>query len=580
MPELLRGADEETPVSGEPATGVAATSAESRFAVARRWARSHAIALAGLPLVAIVLFELYLHQAGTAPLNGDGASNALQAWDMLHGNLLLSHWSVSDVSFYLTELPEYMLVLALNGLNGDVVHIAAALTYTLAVLLACWLARGRARGREAVARVLIVLVIMLAAPGLGVGTVVELDSPDHFGTAVPLLVIFLVLDRLPRRRFTPVLLFGLLVWVEASDTTAVFLGGAALVILAGLRLWRGKGERRYEAALLGAAAVSIVVAAAVPRVINALGGFAIHPPNMTFNAATDMSNALWRSVSSFLQLFGADFFGLSLGGSGAGGPQTDWVTTVITLLHLFGVALAVVALARMVRRLHGGDSGDADGLPGMGGAVGENRQAGEPRDRVAELITVGILLNLAALVLSLQYQGGSREIAGVLPLAAVVAARTLGPRMLQRKHLVLLGAFAVFFSGVLIQNAGQPTQQPYAHSVEVWLKQHGYTYGLGGYWTSHSITVDSGGAIQVSPVNVGVNSIQEYSWESKSTWYDPHQHYANFLVVDLANPVAIKYAPPDQAVKQFGPPQRTVPIDGWEVMIWNKNLLTELPPLQ
>ena len=46
----------------------------------------------------------------------DGSSNVLQAWDMLHGNLLLRNWWLSDVSFYTTELPEYMLVELVRGL--------------------------------------------------------------------------------------------------------------------------------------------------------------------------------------------------------------------------------------------------------------------------------------------------------------------------------------------------------------------------------------------------------------------------------------------------------------------------------
>ena len=50
---------------------------------------------------------------------------------MLHGNLLLKGWWIADVSFYTTELPEYMIVTAFRGLRPDVVHICGALTYTL-----------------------------------------------------------------------------------------------------------------------------------------------------------------------------------------------------------------------------------------------------------------------------------------------------------------------------------------------------------------------------------------------------------------------------------------------------------------
>lgn len=573
MPELLDGADETTPAAGDdPAAGVAVRLADAgRLAAARRWARSHAIALAGLPLAAVVLFELYLHEARTAPLNGDGAGNALQAWDMLHGNLLLSHWSVSDVSFYFTELPEYMLVEAVHGLNGDVTHFAAALTYTLAVLLACLLARGRARGAQAVVRVLIVLVIMLAAPGPGIGTVVLLDSPDHFGTAVPVLLIYLALDRASRRRATSVLLFLMLVWAAASDSTVFFLANGGIAVVAALRMWRGagprrpRGERRHAVWLLVVAVLSAVVASEVPKLIVRLGGFTMHPPAMVFNTTQQMPEAFWRSVSSFLQLFGADFFGLSPVAANAGGGLTVNVTTAIVLAHLAGAALAAAALAKAARI-----------LPRVGD---DDEDAGRRGDLIVPMITVGVLLNLAALVFSSQYAGGGREIAGVLPLAAVVAARVLAPRMTGRKHVALFATLAIAFAGVLVYHATGPSQSPYAHNVEAWLKRNGYTYGIGGYWTSHTITVASGGTVQVSPVNTGPDGmIRQYNWEAKSTWYDAKQHYADFLVVDLTTPTALAYATPQQAAEQFGAPARTVGIGGWEVLIWNKNLLTELPP--
>ena len=55
---------------------------------------------------------------------------------------------LSDVSFYTTELPQYMLLELIGGLNTGTFHAAAAMTYTLAVLLAAMLAKGRASGRR------------------------------------------------------------------------------------------------------------------------------------------------------------------------------------------------------------------------------------------------------------------------------------------------------------------------------------------------------------------------------------------------------------------------------------------------
>jgi len=100
----------------------------------------------------VAAFGCFLRLSRTRAVNSDGAGQALQGWDMLHGNVLLRGWTLSDVSFYTTELPQYMLVELAHGLNGDVVHIATAMSYTLMVVGAALLdaahRRSRALGRD------------------------------------------------------------------------------------------------------------------------------------------------------------------------------------------------------------------------------------------------------------------------------------------------------------------------------------------------------------------------------------------------------------------------------------------------
>ena len=165
------------------------TAGETRRVRLARWAWPAALAAA-----AVVLFFCYLRLSRTVSNGSDGADQALQAWDMLHGNWLLRGWTVGDVSYYTTELPEYIVVELIRGLGPDVIHVAAAVTYTLLVLLAALLAKGRATGREGVVRALIASGILLA-PQLDHGIALLIQQPDHIGTQVPLLVIFIVLDR-------------------------------------------------------------------------------------------------------------------------------------------------------------------------------------------------------------------------------------------------------------------------------------------------------------------------------------------------------------------------------------------------
>src|SRR5206468_9155287 len=128
-------------------------------------------------------------------------------------------WTLSDVPFYGTELPQYALLELLRGLEADVVHLAAALSYTLLVVLAAAVARGAATGVEAAVRVgVAVAVLLVPSPGNGFHTV--LSSPNHTGTAVPLLVTWLVLDRAEGRRpawLFPSLVGLLLAWGQPGD---------------------------------------------------------------------------------------------------------------------------------------------------------------------------------------------------------------------------------------------------------------------------------------------------------------------------------------------------------------------------
>ncbi|HEX4834348.1 MAG TPA: hypothetical protein VH478_25010, partial [Trebonia sp.] len=218
-----------------------------------------AVAVAGAGLC-----WLYFRQASTIWVTSDGASNALQAWDMLHGNLLLHGWWLSDVTFCTTELPEYMLVELARGLSVSVVWVSAALTYTLLVLLAGFLAAGpatrertageaatgdtvRVPGRERLVRALLAIGLVLA-PSSVLGTPMLLSSPDHTGTAVPLLAVLLFLDRARfrsvrspagRRWAAPgavAMLAGLaLAWIQVADQVGLYAGALPVAAVCGLR---------------------------------------------------------------------------------------------------------------------------------------------------------------------------------------------------------------------------------------------------------------------------------------------------------------------------------------------------------
>jgi len=528
----------------------------------------------------VLLFALYLRQARLVPTNSDGAANALQAWDMLHGNLLLRGWSLSDVSFYTTELPQYAVVEAARGLNSDTVHVAAAMTYTLVVLLAALLARGRARGAEGAARALLAVGIMLA-PQAGDGRLVLLSSPDHVGTQVPLLLVWLVLDRAPPRWWVSLAVGMLLAWAQIADPLTLFEGVLPLVIVSVVRVGRRRGPWRGQWFELSLAAGSIIAVAAADlalALIRHAGGFVVQVPRTALVGASEIAIHLWYAAEGVLLLFGADFFG-----------QPTVAATALALLHLAGVVLVAWALARALRTFL-----DAE--------------------MVLQVLTVAFVLLLAAYVTSgvAIELTRTREIVGVLPIGAVLAGRLVAGRLVARlaagrvaaarvaaarvaagrpaasrlarpasRWLVAAGValVACYAGGAVYEAAQLPGPDP-NQVVASWLQAHHLTSGIAGYWEANSITADSAGQVQVGAVCRAGRKVRVLAWEAKKSLYDRRRRDASFFVYSPLDARSDPFDSPSSAEARatFGPPAQTYQVAGDTVLVWPTNLLADLPP--
>jgi len=518
---------------------------------ARRAARAGLVVLA-----AVALYFCYWRQSQAVGLSSDGSGNILQAWDMLHGNPLLSHWWVSDVSFWTTELPQYMLIEAISGLGPWVVHAGAAMTYTLLVLLGGWLAKGSARGGAGWTRALLAAGLMVS-PQLS-ATQIVLLSPDHTGTAVPLLVIWLLIDRIRPRWYVPVLVFVLFTLTMVGDSIVLLTGIAPLVLVGIGRAVTGlirrglrHGPAWYELSLAVAAAAAGLAGSYGPRVMAAVGGYQQSP----VGADTDLSqlqHGSWVTLQGFLELFGANIVNPSFFGT------TLPLEVVLVWVHLAGAVVVACAFGVGLVRLF------------------------RPGDLLAPVFAVGIAANVVAYMISTHAQDllGAREMAAVLPLGAVLAGRVLGDRLAAWTRaarywlapvLTVLGAAYLAALGL---GAAQPVRPAPNEPLAAWLTAHGLTDGLATYWQANSTNVDSHGRVVLSAVVQDVRDrLVPYLWETDTTNYDPARRYANFVVAD--GPSALP-GMELSAQLTFGKPARTYTADGYTILVWNKNLLTEL----
>ncbi len=518
----------------------------------------------------VLLFVAYLQVSRTYAVNSDSANIMLMSWDMLHGNVLLHGWYLSDVSFYPTELPQYAMLEGLLGLHADTAHIAAAMTYTLAVIFAVLLARGprdRAPGRAAWPRMALTGGLMIA-PQLGVGAFVLLLSVGHIGTAVPLMLTWLVIDWAAARPrwFVPVIVGLLLTWVLVADPLVLVVGIVPLVAVCGMRVLRAVLSARppdrgaalqaswYEVSLAAAAILAYGLADLVNRLLSASGGFILHPLGYQLAPVHTWPKHAWVTGEGLLALFGAK-------------PQGPAVELAFALLHLAGVALVAWAICRVVRRF-----------------------VSWP-DLVSQVLLLAIVLNVLVYIPSTLADAtdlNAREFAVVLPFGAVLAGRVLAEPLTtrlrggevdvlgwlrgRRWRAGLASALAVGYLASLGYAAAQPSVPPANAQLATFLTEHHLTSGVSGYWLSSIVTVGSDGTVVVRAVQP---SLRPYLWEAKGSWYDER---ATFLVTENQAGYFNHFQPSASALAALGPPARTYHVGPYTVLVWNKNLLSSPAP--
>jgi hypothetical protein len=482
------------------------------------------------------------------------------------------------VSFYTTELPEYALVAAIRGLSPDVVHLCGALTYTLTVLLAALVARGRGGWAGAG----IAAAIMLAPSILG-GTEVFLEYPDHAGTAVAVLLLFLILGRADGqgigRLALPVAAGVLLTLAQVGDDLTVVAATVPLAAVCALRLLvaRPRAATFADKTLLAAAVISVGLAKLADLIIRALGGFDLRPLGGVALAPLHQvpANArlLWQSL---VLLFGAN---------NPGTPRQPQTVKAHALL----VGMADVHVIGLL-------------LAGAGLAAGIASLLSRRADRGTQLLIASISVVLAAGVFTtvLRSLSNAHEVAILLPLGAALAGRVLPragaassppparARRVRRVRRVGRAGIAplalVAWLTVSVAELGYAAAWPATplpqQAVAAWLVSHHERTGLAGYWQAGATTVTSGGRVLVAPVTLTAASRAAVEaaadrWESSAAWYQPAKRDATFVIA-VTGPGAPGGLSPAAVRASFGAPAAEHQVGQDVIMLYRYNLLTRL----
>ena len=300
------------------------------------------------------------------------------------------------------------------------------------------------------------------------------------------------------------------------------------------------GSCWYELALGAAALVSVAASAVFTAFIRQLGGFTLEPPPSVFSSVTSMAGHFWWTVQGVLALFGADFFTLRVK------PSTGLV-----LLHLAGLALAVIAVVLGVRRFLRGD------------------------DLIANVLTASVLINVTFYMFSTVpvsiYSG--REIAWVAPAGAALAGRLLAGPVIARRLGPLLGVIGLGYLVALGYGVTRPQRPAEGQNLAGWLAAHHLRYGLSGYGFGPTTTLASGGKVRLIQLTWLPRRVRPGPEEWRPGWYRASEHDATFVVAPV-KPNAADPFTRGQVAAIFGPPARVYRFAGqFIIMTYDKNLL-------
>lgn len=491
-----------------------------------------------------ILLLLYDRLSETASLTADSANAVLQGRSMAGGNVLLSGWTLSGASFYATDLPFYAAFAAIGGLSPDVAHEVGAAIYTLLVLAACFLARGRARGLAGLGRMAVTLVLLLA-PAPGEAVQLLLLGPFHAGTTLALILALLVLDAAGDRPLGAVAVGALLTLAVLSDALALYVGVLPIVAVIVLSVWTRSSSRRSDLALLAAAVLSIPASLLLGGGIGVLGGFATVPLQASFAPVEDLPKNAALALEGVLLLFGANFFGRPLAS-----PATLGILT-----HLAGVAFVLATCRWTVQAW----------------------RRGQEADQVSHVLLVAMALDVAAYLFSNQAIDlmTSRYLIPFLAFGAVLAGRVGADRLWDRR---LRGAAAAV-GLVYLVSFGASLRTPPAPSSDAelvaFLARHHLHYGVAAYWQASTVTVESGGRVRVRAVRAGPPRASAYLWEAEGSWYDPGRpgNDARFVLRDTWDSRSVDRS---AIVASFGRPSQEYWFGRYDVLVWDHNLLDQV----
>ena len=475
-------------------------------------------------VIFVVMCSFYFRIAQRIDINSDMASGILEAMDMTKGNILLSDWSLSTVSFYFTEIIWYALAILIGGHTYKIAYFMPAVILTvLSVMMIV--------SSESKKTAVIFTLFLLGAPAFFMARNV-LTPFIHVGTYIFCLAAYCFTVRYVSSGCKAALaaVFAILSLAYFSDTIAIYISLAPVLVVAAVSFLRSEFDKRWGMVLL--ISILSVVASALIKLVFSHYGFVVPGMQPTrFATLEGIGKNVGDMFLGIMNLFDADFYGRD--------PRDS--ETVMRCLAFFMLAVFILIVALRAFKIREGKD--------------------------IFLLSATLIMPIAFVVSEVSV--GVSSIRYILPFfiyGTVFISRVNTPLMNNSRVFWLVAVLAVIPS---VHHIKESLHLPKAlngmKNLSQVLKENGLTNGYAEFWFASAVSVY--GQVQVAPVNYDNNQIIRRDWLSKGSWYS-----ANNRFVIIHDEIIKK-----SAVSAYGEPDSIIRYNGNLVYVWNKKLAAANP---
>ncbi|HHB1424832.1 TPA: hypothetical protein ACOQZT_000808 [Serratia odorifera] len=472
----------------------------------------------------LLLCFIYLQITAGIIASSDGASGLLEGRDLAAGNILLSGWSLSTVSFYFTDLIWYAAATLLAGYGAWQSALLPSMMLALLSVFSLYLSVKDGKKK------LWPIVIGFAAPG-AFAALNTLMPVIHIGTYIYILGCFMLADRYANRGGVSCLIaLGLLLAITLfSDNISSYLAVVPLCLSYGYAAYQQKSAK--HAGVVVMVILSSLLAKLIAAGFDALGGFYLPGiPSPTFVNFDDIGNNLYLFTKGLILYFNADIFGKA--------PTSK--QTLFYLINLFGMLMFFLYLARAAKK-------------------------------IKSLSPLDITLGLAALIMIPAYLISNRPIdvyavrylVPVFIFGAIFIARNI--EMNAKVSYLLTAVFIIAAAGSWRAEPLRNNPDEIINQLKDAIRNNHLQRGYASFWYASSVSID--GDISIAPIEIDQNThkISASRWLSDARWYT---RGGDFFIADTP-------AMAELIKRHYGDPVRVIAVNEKSLLVYTRNIVID-----